>query len=160
MQGLDGPEDPEEAWKGKEFLIADMTATPFKKDTQPLWGFRSKSKVAPSEETFSDYAAKAGSRCPIKPEFGDPNSYKIIASDDVKSLFEKGGGWWPEFYRRYPKSAGYWQFSRPGYNTARDEAVLYVSHSCGGLCGTGHLYLLSKQDGKWTVKNRVMLWIA
>jgi hypothetical protein len=70
---------------------------------------------------------------------------------------------WEGFYKKYPKSAGFWQFSRPGYNFTRDEALLYVGHSCGGLCGTGHLDLLSQQNeqnGQWTVKNRMMLWIS
>lgn len=104
---------------------------------------------------------RAHSACAVKPEFGDPNSYKIIARDEVDNFFKKGvGRGWQEFYKKYPKSAGFWQFSRPGYSSTRDEALLYVGHSCGGLCGTGHLYLLSKQSGKWTVKNRVMLWIS
>src|SRR5215469_721922 len=163
LNGLHGPEDPEEAWEGKQMLIADLTTAPFpdKPEGQANWGFRSNSKAAPSRETFSDYVEKAHSTCAVKPEFGDPHSYKIIERDEVNNFFKKGTGkGWQEFYKRYPKSAGYWQFSRPGYNSTRDEALLYVSHSCGSLCGTGHLYLLSKQSGKWTVKNRVMLWIS
>jgi len=161
LNGLHGPEDPEEAWEGKEMLIANVTATPNKPESQANWGFRSKSSAAPSRETFSDYADKARSACAVKPEFGDPNSYKIIARDEIDNFFKKSvGRGWQEFYKKYPKSAGFWQFSRPGYNSTRDEALLYVGHSCGGLCGTGHLYLLSKQNGQWTVKNRVMLWIS
>jgi hypothetical protein len=161
LNGLHGPEDPEEAWEGKEMLIANVTATPSKPESQANWGFRSKSTAAPSQETFTDYADKARSGCAVKPEFGDPNSYKIIARDEIDNFFKKGvGGGWQKFYKKYPKSAGFWQFSRPGYNTTRDETLLYVGHSCGGLCGTGHLYLLSKKNGQWTVQNRVMLWIS
>lgn len=161
LNGLHGPEDPEEAWEGKEMIIANVTATPGKPEDQANWGFRSNSSAAPSQETFRDYAEKAHSVCAVKPEFGNPNAYAIIARDEVDNFFKKGvGRGWQEFYKKYPKSSGFWQFSRPGYNSRRDEALLYVGHSCGGLCGTGHLYLLSKQSGKWTVKNRVMLWIS
>jgi len=161
LNGLHGPEDPEEAWEGKEILITNFTATPDKPERQANWGFRSNSSTSPSQETLRDYAERAHGACTVKPEFGDPNSYKIIERDEVDGFFKKGvGRGWQEFYSKYPKSAGYWQFSRPGYNSSRDEAMLYVGHSCGGLCGTGHLYLLSKQNGKWTVKNRVMLWIS
>jgi hypothetical protein len=162
LAGLQGPEDPEEAWEGREMLIVDITATPGKSGSQPgaNWGFRSKSSAAPSQETFSDYLQKAHIACAVGPEFGEPKSYKIIARDEVNNFFKMGGGWWQEFYKKYPTSAGFWQFSRPGYNSARDEAVLYVVHACGGLCGTGHLYLLSKQNGHWTVKNRLLLWIS
>jgi hypothetical protein len=163
LSGLHGPEDPEEAWEGKEMLIVSVTATPQKLEGQARanWGFRSKSSAAPSQETSSDYADKAQSTCAISPKFGDPHSYRIIANEEVDNFFKKGvGRGWQEFYKEYPKSAGFWRFSRPGYNSVRDEALLYVVHSCGGLCGTGHLYLLSKQNGQWTVKNRVMLWIS
>jgi hypothetical protein len=163
LSGLHGPEHPEEAWEGKEMLIVDVTATPGKLESQPRanWGFRSKSSAAPSQETFSDYAGKVLSACAVRPEFGDPKSYKMIASGEKDDFFKEGvGRGWQEFYRKYPRSGGYWQFSRPGYNSTQDEALLYVVHSCGGLCGTGHLYLLSKQNGQWSVKNRLMLWIS
>ena|SRR5215469_1841779 len=159
---LRGPEDPEEAWERKQMLIANVTTPPFPDQPveQTRWGFRSNSKAAPSQETLSDYVEKAHSTCAVKPEFGDPHSYEIIAREELDSFFKKGGGWWQGFYQKYPKSAGYWQFSRPGYNSTGDEALLYADHVCGDLCGTGHLYLLSKQSGKWTVKNHVMLWIS
>jgi hypothetical protein len=163
LSELHGPEHPAEAWEGKEMLIVDVTATPGKLEGQPraIWGFRSKSSAAPSQETFSDYADKAHTTCAVGPEFGDPKSYKIIARDEVNNFFRKGvGRGWQDFYKKYLKSAGYWQFSRPGYNSTRDEALLYVVHSCGGRCGTGDLYLLSKQNGQWTVKNRLALWIS
>jgi hypothetical protein len=65
-----------------------------------------------------------------------------------------------QFYKQYPEADLYWIFSRPGYNSSRTEALLDVTHWCGELCGTGHLYFLAKQNGKWKVQNRLMLWIS
>lgn len=62
LNGLHGPGDAEEAWEGKETLIANVTATPDKPEKQANWGFRSNSSAAPSQETFSDYAEK-GAQC-------------------------------------------------------------------------------------------------
>jgi hypothetical protein len=156
---LGKPEDPEEAWQGKEMLIADTTAAP--RDLKKEWGgWGSTSKASPSQERLGDLIIKAQSSCPVKPQFGDRRSYSMITRDELDRIFKKGPGGWGAFYKRHPKAGGIWAFSRPGYNAAEDEAVLYVSHSCGGLCGTGHLYFLVKQNGQWTVKNRTMLWIS
>jgi hypothetical protein len=159
ITGLGRPEDPEEAWQGKEILIVGLTAGPG--DTKSHWGgwgFRSNSKAAPSHDTVIDFERKARNSCVLKPQFGDAESYKVITREELERIFKEGH--WEDFYKKYPEAGGVWTFSRPGYNSARNEAVLYVSHACGILCGTGHLYFLAKQNDRWTVKNRLMLWIS
>jgi hypothetical protein len=161
IQGLGHPEDPEEAWQGKEILLLDNTGGPMDVESRwNGWGFRSKSQAAPSKETIADFKAKSNSVCAVEPKFGDPKSYRIITREEIDKTFTKDGGGWERFYIKYPQSAGFWSFSRPGYNSSRDEAVLFVGHSCGDLCGTGHLYFLTKENGKWGVKNRLLLWIS
>jgi hypothetical protein len=93
----------------------------------------------------------------LKPQFGDAGYYKLLTQEELDNI-SKGG--WEDFYKKYPEAGGVWTFSRPGYNPARNEAVLSVSHWCGDLCGTGHLYFLTKQNGEWKVQNRLMLWIS
>lgn len=164
LQGLGGPEDPEEAWRGKDLIVVDLTGSqPLEKDQWNNWGFRSKSKAAPSAETRSDYEAKSKDSCKLKLGWGDAQMYKPLRSEEMSCYFNrkctKGDGW-QAFYKQYPNAAGFWTFSRPGYNAAHDEALLYVAHSCGWLCGTGHLYLLSRENGQWKVKNRLFLWIS
>jgi hypothetical protein len=160
-KALGAPEDPEEAWQGKKILITTVTATPtLTRSRWGTWGFRSNSKAAPAKDTVADFEEKARSSCTVEPHFGDPQSYEMITAEELDKTFKKDGRGWEEFYKRHPKAAGFWEFSRPGYNATRDEAVLYVGHSCGDLCGTGHLYFLAKQDNQWAVKNRLMLWIS
>lgn len=161
IAALGKPEDPEEAWQGKEMLIVTATATPTLVRSQwGDWGFRSNSKAAPARDTVADFEVKARTSCPVEDHFGDPQSYRLITDEEIKEIFAKNARGWEEFYKRHPKAAGFWGFSRPGYNATRDEAVLYVSHSCGGLCGTGHLYFLARQNEQWAVKNRLLLWIS
>jgi hypothetical protein len=161
ITGLGPPEDPEEAWQGKEILIVGLTAAGADmKSHWGGWGVRSKSKAASSRDTIMDFERKARSSCVLKPQFGDAKSYKIIAREELDEIFKKRNGSWENFYEKYPEAGGVWTFSRPGYNSARNEALLSVSHTCGMLCGTGHLYFLAKQDNQWTVLNRLMLWIS
>jgi hypothetical protein len=167
LEGLGRPEDPEEAWRGKESLVVDKTADTRRIDAERGgWGFRSSSKESPSAEAVADFKAKRGDRCPVKSGFGDPSTYSMIPADEIDRYFARSedekrrGDGWKGFYENHPNAAGFWQFSQPAYNSAGDEAIVYVSHSCGGLCGTGHLYLLSRRSGVWKTTNRLMLWIS
>jgi hypothetical protein len=161
INALGKPEDPEEAWQNKEILITTVTATPtYVKSLWGSWGFRSSSKAAPASDTVADFEVKARSSCPMEPRFTGPQPYAMITPEELDKTFKKKARGWEEFYKKHPRAAGYWEFSRPGYNAARDEAVLYVGHSCGDLCGTGHFYFLSKQNDQWTVRNRLIIWIS
>ena len=159
INGLGKPEDPEEAWQGKQLLISDVTSGP--RDTHShfgTWGYRSNSKAAPRHGTVVDFEKKARNSCNLKSQFADGRPYKIIAREELDKIFKEGS--WEDFYKKYPEAGGVWAFSRPGYNSQRNEAVLYVSHACGMLCGTGHLFYLVRQNNQWKVQNRLMLWIS
>jgi hypothetical protein len=73
----------------------------------------------------------------------------------LEALFKRD-----EFNKKYPRAAGYWEFSRPGYNTTHNEAIVYLANHCGGLCGTGNLVFLRKENGQWKVVRGRMLWIS
>ncbi|QJW89095.1 hypothetical protein HNV11_06675 [Spirosoma taeanense] len=51
-------------------------------------------------------------------------------------------------------------FSSVVYSADQTKAVCYRSRVCGGLCGTGDLFLLKRYPTGWRVVNMVMLWIA
>ena len=158
-EALGVPEHPEDGSKRKQILIADMTAAP--RDVRShfgTWGYRSESKAAPGHDTVADFELKAQSSCLLNPQFVDGQSYKVITRGELDKVFRRGG--WQDFYKEYPDAGGYWIFSRAGFNSARNEAVLSVSHWCGELCGAGHLYLLAKQNGRWKVQNQLMLWVS
>jgi hypothetical protein len=161
LSALGQPEDPEESWAGKDILLSDVTAQQEFKDKQwGGWGFHSKSKATPAKETQADAATKAEDHCQVEPKLQVPLSYQMISTEYLNKIFTKHGGSWDAFYKTYPKAAGFWNISRPGYNSTHDEAMLYVGHQCGSLCGTGHLYFLKKENGHWEVQSKQMLWIS
>jgi hypothetical protein len=164
LNGRGRPEDPEERWDDKpQLIIADSTGKggALFKERKGLWssGFRTNSKNKPADDTERDFMLKLESECAVEMGMENAPSYRLISRKEVDEIFKKNDGW-EEFYKRYPKSSGIWSFSRVGYNAAANEALVYVVHSCGMLCGTGHLYLLTKQNEKWMVKDRLMLWIS
>lgn len=162
LEGLGRPEDPEEAWAGKEILVVDKTASSTLVDIKGRtdWGLRSNSQASPAEDTRTDFESKVHDECPVEAWSADPRAYSIVTQAELTQFFKGHGGGWEGFYKKHPKAAGVWQLSRPGYNPSGNEAELYLGHHCGGLCGTGHLILLTKENGRWKVKNRLMLWIS
>ena len=162
INALGKPEDPEKAAQGKEILIMTTTATPTQvRSRWGDWGFRSNSQAAPAKDTVADFEEKARGSCPVESHFDGPQSYAMIAQEELDKMFKKNARGWEAFYKKHPNAAaGYWEFSRPGYNATRDESVLYVGNFCGDLCGTGYLYFLTKQNDQWTVKNRLIVWIS
>lgn len=71
---------------------------------------------------------------------------------------EKNGP--PSFEKRFPGAGGITAFSRAGFNPALDEAVVFRSFFCGGLCGSGWRYFLKKRRGKWQITDQTMIWVS
>ena len=75
--------------------------------------------------------------------------YVVVPRKTIMAFFAKGAGNWPEFYRRYPDSGGYFEVSAVGFDGSKTRAMVYVAHHCGGLCGAGSHHLLEKATGTW-----------
>jgi hypothetical protein len=84
---------------------------------------------------------------------------KMVSPSVVRRIFA-GKGWWDEFYGRYPGSRGLVRFSSPAFTQDSSKALVYVSHSCGGLCGTGWLVLLNRSQGTWRIESQSMIWVS
>lgn len=108
-------------------------------------------------DAVADYAHKNETQGELSlKDLGIPN--ELISPEQVAELFEKGGGGWDTFYKRYPGSLGLVSFSKVGFNARRDQAFVYVAKTCHWLCGDGEYILLNKEHGQWTVKVVQEIW--
>lgn len=87
---------------------------------------------------------------------------EVVLASQITAIFSgdilRG---WDDFYRTFPGSRGLLEFTAPAFSPDGSHALIYVSHSCGGLCGTGFLIYLSRgSDGHWQMTKRSMLWIS
>lgn len=87
--------------------------------------------------------------------------YKIVDPDDLKEIFEPDllAGW-KKFYEVYPGSQGNMKLSRVGFNSTRDQALLYIGNTRHWLAGKGWLILFTRKDGKWIITFKEDLWIS
>jgi hypothetical protein len=65
-----------------------------------------------------------------------------------------------DFERRFPSSFGYFAVSQPGLNFSKTEAILYIDHYCGGLCGGGGYILMRKVNGVWRLVDQQSTWVS
>jgi hypothetical protein len=65
-----------------------------------------------------------------------------------------------EFQTRFPNNFGYFVVSHAGLNLSKTEAILYVDHFCGGLCGGGGYFLMQKINGVWRVVDEHVTWVS
>jgi hypothetical protein len=81
-------------------------------------------------------------------EIGIP--YEFISKAEISAIFEKKGmEGWTDLRAKHPDSGGIISMSAVGFNADKTIAIVYMGHSCGGLCGGGIYHVLKKVDGKW-----------
>jgi len=65
-----------------------------------------------------------------------------------------------DFEARFPNNLGYFVVSHVGLNLNGTEALLYIDHFCGGLCGGGDYVLMRKVSGVWHVVDHHDTWVS
>jgi hypothetical protein len=65
-----------------------------------------------------------------------------------------------DFQAKFPHSFGFYVVSHVGMNLTKTEALLYIEHYCGGLCGGGDYVLMRKVNGTWQVIDRHGTWVS
>ena len=82
----------------------------------------------------------------------------VISAEEVRKLFSAGsgkGGGWREFRKKHPFAGGLVHFSRPGFNEARNRAVIEANCQADYEMGIGYRIHLEKspKTGKWVMVN-------
>jgi len=65
--------------------------------------------------------------------FRVPVVYELVDKAEIDAIFEKGG-WWTDYYKRYPNSQGFLTLSRVGFSPDGKQALLYAKNGCGKIC--------------------------
>jgi hypothetical protein len=101
-------------------------------------------------ETRDDFAAKSTKSCYL----GAFSQKDLERGADGEARTDRDE-------RRPPKTiywAGTIALSRVGFNSAKDEALVYTESDCGPGCGGGDFFLLRKAGGVWAIVAQINLW--
>ncbi|HYL62367.1 MAG TPA: transferrin receptor-like dimerization domain-containing protein, partial [Candidatus Methylomirabilis sp.] len=113
-----------------------------------------------SAETLSDFGAKNKKPILLAPLLKLSLPYELRTNAELDVFFKKSGGGYPAFRKKFSGAQGIITLSRVGFNSGRNQALVYVGYNCGPLCGHGDLYLLTKLGTEWTIQIWTMLWIS
>lgn len=86
---------------------------------------------------------------------------KLVETIDKKETIQK----FKQTYIINPESDtwawGYYEFGIMSMSNNNQEAAIYVSVSCGNVCGHGAMYTLKRNNsGKWEIKESQGLWVS
>ncbi len=122
-------------------------------------------RVAPDVEfdTISDFKAKSEKSGLLERRLDLKTPYVFVSEDELDALFNhKVGvltdiGGWGRFYERYPGAPGLIAFSRVGFDSIKDQALVYIGFQHGYLGGSGRFLVLAKADRSWQVQKQVVI---
>ena len=83
---------------------------------------------------------------------------RFIEKRELDRLKRQGPDGWVRFQKRFGSEARLIRLSRIARNDEGTVALLYISYSCGALCGKGHFALFRRESGFWRVE-RIDLFI-
>lgn len=110
-------------------------------------------------ELFTDFKKQNRSASQLEQRFTFQNKVILLSQVEQQEIFGGGNGW-NKFYARFPGSPGLLTLSRVGFNQKADQALLYIGQSSNFLAGAGHMLWLVLENGRWIVKQQVMVWIS
>lgn len=113
-----------------------------------------------SQETIEDFEKKNEEEGELARHLNLTVNYVLLGKQSATKTPEEYANKWKEFYERYPNSPGMISLSRVGFNSDKDQALVYVGNSCGGLCGKGYYVMLMKSDRVWKVQKEMLLWVS
>lgn len=86
---------------------------------------------------ITDYNEQNEKTYRLQPKFRIKRQYELLTKQEIYARF------------KHPGKGGWVELSAVGFNRRRTVAVLWVSHGCPGLCGSGTFHVLHKEEGKW-----------
>lgn len=86
---------------------------------------------------------------------------KFLSQEEFKKNFDAASQKdWDVIHATYPNIFGYLIFSRIGFNSEMNQALVYTAQYCGFTCGLGNLIFLVKEGDTWRIEKDVNLWVS
>jgi hypothetical protein len=116
-----------------------------------------------SDETVLDFNAKNDRSHKWENNFSFSGKYTFASDEQIRSTLSGPGEPYDQrraFRNAFPRAAGYCQFSRPGFNAARDQALIYEVYECGEDCGSSTYHFYIKRKGVWKLKGKFVKFLS
>ena len=91
-------------------------------------------------------------------DLGSP--YTLLSQAARNQIFGQNQSGWDVFYNHFPQAPGITTLSRVGFNSAFDQALVYIGTQSNWQVGNGYYVLLKKVTGTWVIDQQVMIWVS
>src|SRR5215472_15176888 len=84
-------------------------------------------------------------------QFTLPVPYRLVAKETLDGFFNTAGIYgWDAFHATYPDARGFLRVSAVGFDEGHEHAIVWVGHSCGGLCAESGFHFLQRTTTSWS----------
>jgi hypothetical protein len=148
----------------KEIVVRKQTAIDNFSNDESLT-YLTESLPSLAKETYEDFDSCNKKSTALTDKFNLKVKVNLVGEEIDRIFYEsrqsnsKEDGW-EVFHKKYPTAGAIITLSRVGFNKDKSQALVFVAHSCGWLCGEGNYILLEKKDGVWKVEKKSMTWIS
>jgi hypothetical protein len=73
---------------------------------------------------------------------------------------KNGGSFWENMEKILPNCLGIVTTSPVVFSAELSQAVIYITFSCGELCGEGAFLWLQYEQGQWRLLEEISLWVS
>lgn len=148
------------ASEASQYVLVDTSTGGFGYDSSSSEQFDYLAEQLPqlSQDMIDNWQAANAESITWEDNFDLSAPVVFISQDDLDKLVDDA--YWTDFHAQFPEAGGYFMLSRPGFNEAGDQALVYLSFFAGSLAAHGSYYLLSYENGVWLVVGEAMLWIS
>ena len=102
------------------------------------------------QDALDDYLLQNDITKHVMQQFKLPLAYRLESKQTIQGFFTASGiDGWKTFFATYPKARGFLQVSAVGFDKTHTHALVYMAHTCGGLCGEGGYHFLERADFGW-----------
>jgi hypothetical protein len=149
-------------YRNSGYVIMDTTATDASgvENTARTLDYVLQNMHDVSIETANNFRVRNDTAYPIRPDMQLGGPYTLLSQAGRNQIFGQNQSGWEIFYNRYPQAPGITTLSRVGFNSAFDQALVYIGTQSNWLAGAGYYVLLKKADRAWSIDQQVMTWIS
>jgi hypothetical protein len=136
----------------KQVLIVDHTRVEKPERLEgDLVNFQENTPLAP--ELVASFKERNQQPYPLEPSMDLGLEYQLLTQEQIDELRPQDeASDWKLFYEKYPNAMGFTYLSRAGFNADLSQALVYVSVYRYEQPILGGYYLMSRQDGRWSVE--------
>lgn len=143
--------------KQPAYVLLNVTTNPVMDASFDTTGMYEKEVLTDADRSMlRDFCLK--NRAPLSLNYGYGKQTDIVymRQADYKKFFTKND--WHTYYKTYDQKPLV-MVSRPGFNSSKTKALIYLTYSLGDSDGAGYYLVMKKSWDRWKPDGNMLVWV-